>query len=203
MERNPLEAESKKNVASTSQSGSSGSCRGFVERFVLEHTLKSLLAVFAILIFFADILATLLFDFLPVVPDGWRALIDSTIHLIVFTPGYFCLFRPFILERKRSEEEIRRLSRQLIRSEEATRKRLARDLHDEFGQGLTVLQLGIETLKESLPADEKLTAAELCRGAAGRDHGGDGDAATGVDHRDCGHPRAGRAGRDRLDVAGR
>jgi len=94
------------------------------------------------------------------VPESWEALINSTVHFLLLSPVYFYLLRPFILERKRSEEEIRRLSRQLIRTGEATRKSLARDLHDEFGQGLTVLQLGIETLKASLPADEKLTA--LC-----------------------------------------
>lgn len=143
---------------SEKQSGSEFTWRGFVERIVLGHTFVCLLAVFVVLIFLADIISTLLFDFLPILPDGWKALIDSTVHLIVFTPVYFYLFRPFILERKRSEEEIRRLSRQLIRSGEAARKSLARDLHDEFGQGLTVLQLNIETLKESLPADEKLIA---------------------------------------------
>lgn len=143
---------------SEKQSSSECTWCGFVERIVLRYTFACLLAVFVVLIFLADIIGTLLFDFLPILPDGWKALIDSTIHLIVFTPVYFYLFRPFILERKRSEEEIRRLSRQLIRSGEAARKSLARDLHDEFGQGLTVLQFNIETLKESLPADEKLIA---------------------------------------------
>ena len=146
--------------ASEKQTGSEYTWCGFIERLVLRHTLACLLAVFVVLIFLADIIGTLLFDFLPILPDGWKVLIDSSIHLLVFTPVYFYLFRPFILERRRSEEEIRRLSRQLIRSGEATRQSLARDLHDEFGQGLTVLQLGIETLKESLPADEKLAA--LC-----------------------------------------
>jgi signal transduction histidine kinase len=147
--------------ASEKQSGSECTWCGFVERLLLRHTLACLLAVFVVLIILADIIGTLLFDFLPILPDGWKALIDSTIHVFVFTPVYFYLFRPFILERKRSEEEIRRLSRQLIRTEEATRQSLARDLHDEFGQGLTVLQFSIETLKESCPDDEKLTA--LCR----------------------------------------
>lgn len=140
------------------QSGSECAWGGFAQRLVLEHTLKCLLIVFAILTIISDLTTMLLLDLLPSLTIGWKTLIDSSVHLIIFTPAYFYLFRPFILERRRSEEEIRRLSRQLIRSGEAARKSLARDLHDEFGQGLTVLQLGIETLKESLPADEKLTA---------------------------------------------
>ena len=149
-----------KNFAGKKQNGSGVVCPGLIDRFVLGYTPRCLLAVFAVLIFISDISAMLLFNLLPKLPDSWKALVDSTLLFIVLSPVYYYLFRPFMLERKRSEEEIRRLSRQLIRAEEATRKSLARDLHDEFGQGLTVLQLGIETLKESLPADEKLIA--LC-----------------------------------------
>lgn len=154
-----------KNDGNKKEAGSDGVCGGMVERFVLGHTLKSLLAVFAVLIIISDLTTMFLLDLLPTLPIGWEAMIDSTTHFILFLPAYFYLFRPFIMERRRSEEEIRRLSRQLIRNGEATRKSLARDLHDEFGQGLTVLQLGIETLKESLPADEKLTA--LCARMSG------------------------------------
>lgn len=55
-----------------------------------------------------------------------------------------------ITPRKRVEEEIRHLTRRLINTAEEERKRFARDLHDEFGQVLTGLQLGLEVLKESL-----------------------------------------------------
>ena len=151
--------------ASKKQFESGCASSGFIERLVLRHTLKCLLIVFAVLIIISDLSTMFLLDLLPKLPIGWEAMIDSSIHFILFSPVYFYLFRPFILERKRSEEEIRRLSRQLIRSEEATRQSLARDLHDEFGQGLTVLQFGIETLKESLPADEKLAA--LCTRMSG------------------------------------
>ncbi|WP_221251876.1 PAS domain-containing sensor histidine kinase [Desulfuromonas versatilis] len=52
-----------------------------------------------------------------------------------------------ITDRKRAEEEIRFLNHQLINLAEEERARLARDLHDEFGQILTTLQLGMETLR--------------------------------------------------------
>jgi len=157
-----------KNDKSKKKSGSVCVVSGFVDQFVLGHTPTHILVVFALLIYFSEVIIMYMLDFflhdllLPEVPESWEALINSTVHFLILSPVYFYLLRPFILERKRSEEEIRRLSRQLIRSGEAARKSLARDLHDEFGQGLTVLQLNIETLKGSLPADEKLTA--LCAG---------------------------------------
>jgi signal transduction histidine kinase len=58
-------------------------------------------------------------------------------------------------ERVRAEEEIRRLSQQLFSVIEEERKRLARDLHDEFGQALTTLHLNVEALQNSLPEELK------------------------------------------------
>jgi PAS domain S-box-containing protein len=60
-----------------------------------------------------------------------------------------------VTRRKRAEEEIRHLSRQLISAIEEERKRLARDLHDEFGQALTTLHFGMEALCDSLPQELK------------------------------------------------
>ncbi|MCM2264097.1 MAG: sensor histidine kinase [Desulfuromonadales bacterium] len=113
---------------------------------------NQLLAIMAVIIFAAEILDMLLINLLPRMGDGTEALLDSCILLVILSPAYFFLYRPFWQERQRSEAEIRRLSRQLIRGEEATRKTLARELHDEFGQTLGAVQLGIETLKNSLPA---------------------------------------------------
>ncbi|UCD86609.1 MAG: sensor histidine kinase, partial [Desulfobacterales bacterium] len=60
-----------------------------------------------------------------------------------------------VTRRNRAEEEIRHLSRQLISAIEEERKRLARDLHDEFGQALTTLHFGIEAMCDSLPRELK------------------------------------------------
>lgn len=49
---------------------------------------------------------------------------------------------------RRRKADIRQLSHQLMHSVEMEKKHLARDLHDEFGQVLAVVQLGVEMLKE-------------------------------------------------------
>lgn len=57
-----------------------------------------------------------------------------------------------VTERRRHEDEIRQLSRRLIQGSEEERKRLAADLHDEFGQSLSALHLGVRSLAGSLPS---------------------------------------------------
>lgn len=59
-----------------------------------------------------------------------------------------------ITKEKKAEEEIRELSHRLIRVIEEERRSLAADLHDEFGQALTLLQLDLESLCNSLRPDQ-------------------------------------------------
>jgi len=49
---------------------------------------------------------------------------------------------------RQSEESIRHLSRQVMQTSEAEKKLLARELHDDFNQTLTVFQFGVEMLRE-------------------------------------------------------
>lgn len=60
-----------------------------------------------------------------------------------------------ISQSKRAEEEIRHLTRRLIEAGENERKRVAADLHDEFGQTLTSLHFDLEALQKSIPAQAK------------------------------------------------
>jgi signal transduction histidine kinase len=122
-----------------------------------------MMLVIAVLIFIGELFSHLFLQsnqLLSLSPYG-AAMLDSTILLIILSPAYFGLYRPFWLERQRAEEEVRRLSRQLIHAEEETRAKLVRDLHDEFGQGLTSLQFGLETLRSSL-TDKQQKEAALC-----------------------------------------
>ncbi len=56
-----------------------------------------------------------------------------------------------VIEREKAEMEIRYLSRKLISGIEEAQKKLAQDLHDEFGQTLAALHMGVETLWNSMP----------------------------------------------------
>ncbi len=64
------------------------------------------------------------------------------------------LKREFV-ELEMAKDEIRRLSHRLLSVIEEDRKRLARDLHDEFGQALTMFRFGMEALQNSLPGELK------------------------------------------------
>lgn len=58
-----------------------------------------------------------------------------------------------IAERRRAEEELRRLSHRLVEVQELERRGIARELHDEIGQLLTGLKLVIE-MAERLPTEQ-------------------------------------------------
>jgi PAS domain S-box-containing protein len=58
-----------------------------------------------------------------------------------------------ITRSKEAEDEIRHLSRRLMEISEEEKKKLAVDLHDEFGQALTSLHFDLEALQRSLPAE--------------------------------------------------
>ena len=54
-------------------------------------------------------------------------------------------------ELKRSQQELRGLSRAANEALEAERRRTARELHDELGQSLTALKMDLESLRSALP----------------------------------------------------
>lgn len=56
-----------------------------------------------------------------------------------------------ITERKRAEEALSCMSRRVIEAEERERNRIAKDLHEDIGQRLALLAIGIEQLKNGLP----------------------------------------------------
>jgi PAS domain S-box-containing protein len=60
-----------------------------------------------------------------------------------------------ITGRKRDEETLRSYSRRLIELEEELRKKLATELHDELGRGLTALGLNFTIVSEQLPAESR------------------------------------------------
>jgi PAS domain S-box-containing protein len=62
--------------------------------------------------------------------------------------GAFAIYQD-ITERKRSEEKLAALRKRLARAQEEERARIARDLHDDAGQRLALLNIDLERLKQS------------------------------------------------------
>lgn len=58
-----------------------------------------------------------------------------------------------IVERQQAEEARKTLLRRLVTAQEAERRRLALELHDQMGQDLTALILGLKTMKTAAPED--------------------------------------------------
>jgi len=54
-------------------------------------------------------------------------------------------------ERERAEASREALRRQLLNAQEEERRRIARELHDQMGQNLTVLNLGLKSLHDAAP----------------------------------------------------
>lgn len=65
-----------------------------------------------------------------------------------------------ITELKRIEDELRTLSRRLVRIQEEERRNISRELHDEIGQSLTVLILMLDIAKHLSTGDAASTLAE-------------------------------------------
>src|SRR5229473_6444181 len=60
-----------------------------------------------------------------------------------------------ITERVRAEEELRRLSGQLLRLQDEERRRIARDLHDSTGQNVVALATTLSQLHDSMPSSSR------------------------------------------------
>jgi signal transduction histidine kinase len=60
-------------------------------------------------------------------------------------------FERKLAEKKREEYSLKLqvLSRRLVETQETERRHLARELHDEIGQALTVAQLNLQALLQS------------------------------------------------------
>ncbi len=59
-----------------------------------------------------------------------------------------------LADLKRKGEEVRRISRQLVSAQEAERRRIARELHDELGQALTAMKINLDIAGRALSAEE-------------------------------------------------
>ena len=71
-------------------------------------------------------------------------------------------------ERKRQEEVRTRLIEQVMTAQDEERRRIARELHDETGQSLTALLVGLRTIEESRTIADAVELAQRLREMAAR-----------------------------------
>ncbi len=122
---------------------------GTESRALYLSPLKVILGL-ALVLLFGEFLTILLHHRLHPLPRLTEAALATLVLLGLLIPYHLAMYRPFRRhwdELQRSLEENRQLSRQLIQTAEEEKRRLARDMHDECGQVLVALQLGMETLQ--------------------------------------------------------
>jgi signal transduction histidine kinase len=71
-----------------------------------------------------------------------------------------------ITDRKRADEQLRRLSGELLRSQDEERRRIARELHDSTGQDLVALATMLGQLLRSIPLGERKSRRLLSKSKA-------------------------------------
>ena len=99
--------------------------------------------------------------------DGKRIHIESRAAALFDSDGkrlgYVSVNRD-ITERRYAEETIRALLNDVLTAQEAERRRIARELHDETAQTLTSLLVGLRAVEESQDLGQALGAASTLRG---------------------------------------
>lgn len=60
-----------------------------------------------------------------------------------------------IAERKRLQEALRTLNNKLVTAQEEERKNISRELHDEIGQSLATINIGLQLIRDELPANNQ------------------------------------------------
>jgi PAS domain S-box-containing protein len=86
--------------------------------------------------------------------DGSEFHVDVSTRVIPVDGRRFkqCIIRD-ISERVRAEKKIKALTERLINADEEQRTRLARELHDDIGQQIAAMSIGMGNLKRQIPKE--------------------------------------------------
>jgi PAS domain S-box-containing protein len=100
-----------------------------------------------------------------VLPDGRIRVLHTRAIPLADASGQVTRFVGFnhdITEQKRVEDDLRRLSRQLLTLRSEEQRRLARELHETASQTLTALKMTLKQIEDLLPSQD-LRARELTK----------------------------------------
>ncbi|MGA8220043.1 MAG: PAS domain-containing protein [Candidatus Acidiferrales bacterium] len=93
-----------------------------------------------------------------VLPDGQVRVFHSRAVPIKNPSGGVCRIRGMsqdITDRKRTEEELRQLSHQLLNIRDDERRKMAQDLHESAAQSLAALKMTLSRVAEMVPAENE------------------------------------------------
>jgi PAS domain S-box-containing protein len=100
-----------------------------------------------------------------VLPDGAVRILYTRAVPLADAAGHITRFVGFIhdiTEQKRVEDDLRRLSRQLLTLRSEEQRRLARELHETASQTLSALKMTLKQIEDSFPQQE-IRARELAK----------------------------------------
>ncbi len=103
--------------------------------------------------------------------DGHQFSIEATMTCLRLERGYvLSAFLRDISERKNAEEKLRQVPREILRAQEAERKRVARELHDSVCQILSSAKMKLQTIEQASPdtAEDTRPAVGQVRSLIGR-----------------------------------
>jgi len=80
---------------------------------------------------------------------------------LIFAATPFMILTAVVEDRKLAGEQLARLSRTLIEAHEEERKRIARDVHDDYSQRLTLLAIDVENLAHKVGDSSPGTKQQL------------------------------------------
>jgi PAS domain S-box-containing protein len=103
------------------------------------------------------------FEYRMIAADGRTVWLQDIVNVVKEdgTPVALRGFMIDITERKQAEQELYGLSARLISAQEDERSRIARELHDDFGQRLALLSVKLEQLKGGWPGNGDSIANDI------------------------------------------